>query len=128
MKSFWTWVTDFVIGLLISCYTAFIAQCYWNWFAVRALNVSSVSFLEMLGLVWLLQIMTSRPALSDNHRWKVLTSAVELCVPAEKQRELYELATRKTFDEVLQEFFEVFGQVGSNTLLLAAGFVLHLFV
>ena|ERR1017187_9531624 len=127
-QSFWKWTGILLTGMVVGCYTAFVAENYWNWFVVPALHASEVSFLEMLGMIWLLQLITSRSTTMEDGKWKVLASAVELCVPAEKQEELAALTENSTLDAFLQGFSQVFGQLFSNTLMLGAGFVLHLFV
>ena len=49
----WLWIPSLAVGV----YTAFVAMRMWNWFAVRPLNLPSISFLEMVGLVWLIKIL-----------------------------------------------------------------------
>ncbi len=120
------WLGLLLITLPVSLYTAFVAQCFWNWFAVPTLHVSSVSFLEMLGLLWLVQLLTSRPSGSDDSHWGLLASLIELCVPAEKQKELADLSS--PFSVFIEECSAVFGQVAGNTVMLVLGFVLHLVI
>lgn len=56
--------------------------------------LSDVSFLQMLGILWLIQVITGRPSSgNDGNRWVLLLSIVELCVPPEKQAALEELKT-----------------------------------
>jgi hypothetical protein len=114
--------------MVVGCYTAFVAECYWNWFVVPALHASEVSFLQMLGLIWLLQLVTSRSTAPEDTKWKLLASAIELCVPPEKQEQLADLTKPNSLDLFLQSFSQVFGQLTGNTFMLAAGFVLHMFV
>jgi hypothetical protein len=128
MASFVKWSAAFVVGLLVGCYTAFVAECYWNWFVVPALHASEVSFLQMLGLIWLIQLLASRPNTVEDTRWKLLASAVELCVPAEKQEELAELTKPDSVMGFLQGFSQVVGQLVGNTFTLVAGSVLHAFL
>jgi hypothetical protein len=61
----------------------------------------------------------------EDTRWKPLASAVELCVPAEKQEELTELPKPDSVAGFLQGFSQVVGQLAGNTFTLVAGFVLH---
>lgn len=126
-QSFWKWFGIVLIGLPIGCYTAFVAECYWNWFAVPILHVSSVSFLQMLGILWLIQVLTSRSSTPEDKHWALLMSVIELCVPSDKQKELAELKESNPFIGFLEAFSMTFGQIASNTLMLALGFTLHLF-
>jgi hypothetical protein len=122
------WSSVVVIGMAVGCYTAFVAECYWNWFVVPALHASEVSFLQMLGLIWLLQLVTSRSTAPEDKKWQLLASAIELCVPPEKQEQLADLTKPNSLDLFLQSFSQVFGQLTGNTFMLVAGFVLHMFV
>jgi hypothetical protein len=128
LTSILKWSGAFAVGMLVGCYTAFVAQAYWNWFAVPALHASEVSFLQMLGLIWLIQLLASRPTGADDTRWRLLASAVELCVPAERQEELAELSKPDSVHGWYEGFSQVFGQLVGNTFTLVAGFVLHSFV
>jgi hypothetical protein len=125
--SFWKWFGVVLVGLPIGCYTAFVAACYWNWFAVPVLHVSNVSFLQMLGILWLIQVITGRPSDNDTQRWVVTLSMIELCVPPDKLAALEELKTPNPLAGFVEGFSMAVGQVISNTLMLALGFALHLF-
>jgi hypothetical protein len=126
--SFWKWFGLVLISLPIGCYTAFVAECFWNWFAVPVVHVSNVSFLQMLGIIWLIQVITARPTDSDNKRWVLLFDLLELCVPPEKLPELEGLKKPDSINVFLEGFSMATGQIASNTLMLVLGFALHLFV
>jgi hypothetical protein len=125
--SFWKWFGVVLVGLPIGCYTAFVAKCYWNWFAAPVLHVSNVPFPQMLGILWLIQVITGRPSDNDGNRWVLVLSIVELCVPPEKQAALEELKAPNTLAVFVEGFSKAIGQIASNTLMLALGFALHLF-
>lgn len=117
------WVVAFIVGI----YTSFVAMCMWNWFAVQALNAPSVSFLQMLGLIWLINILFNQ---HDNQegRWKILFTSIELCVPQEKQGLLSD-----AMNEIKENFWidlwgKIAGQFIGNTLTLVLGFILHSFI
>jgi len=123
MKHILPWVVAFVVGV----YTSFVAMCMWNWFAVQALHAPNVSFLQMLGLIWLINLLINQ---QDNHegRWRILFTSIELCVPQEKQ----ELLT-DAMDEIKDNLWidlwgKIAGQIIGNTLTLVLGFILHLFI
>lgn len=125
IKSIFKWLIASMIGLLISLYTSFVAMSLWNWFAVRALNINNISFFEMLGIVWLIGIFTSR-ADKDEMKWKLLFSAVEACVPDEN-REMLAMAIEEHKENIWADAFAAaFGQITGNTLTLALGFGLHI--
>jgi hypothetical protein len=117
-----------LVALPVGFYTAFVAQCFWNWFAVPTLHVAEVSFLEMLGLLWLIQLLISKPSVADDRRFVLLASLIELCVPSERQEELSDLKQGNSLVDFIEGFSAVFGQVVGNTVTLALGFALHLFI
>jgi hypothetical protein len=125
MSSVLKWSSMAFVGLVAGLYTAFVAQCFWNWFAVPALHLSSLSFLQMLGLLWLIQLLTARSPAADDKRWTLLASMIELCVPEEKQEEVADLKEVDPLENILAVFSTIFGQVVGNTLTLVLGFTLH---
>ena len=79
-KSVWM----FVAALVSSVYAAFVSMCMWNWFATRALHVPEVSFLEMLGLMWLIRLLTFSGD-GDQYQWAMLWTVLEEVVPSDKR-------------------------------------------
>jgi hypothetical protein len=127
--SLWKWLGVMLIALPVGIFTAFVAECYWNWFAVPSLHVSELSFLQMLGILWLIQLLIPKPSSNaDANRWILLLSVVELCVPEEKQQALADLKEPPPIAGILENFSLIVGQIASNAFMLALGFVLHIFV
>jgi hypothetical protein len=117
-----------LVGLPVGFYTAFVAQCYWNWFAASALHLPEISFLQMLGLWWMIDLLIIRPARDDGRAWALLASITELCVPPERQREMEEMRISDPIVEFTQGLSGAFNTVIGNTLMWALGFGLHLFI
>ncbi len=69
-------------------------------------HVSSISFFEALGLLWLMQLLTSRYSSSDK-RIASLGSLIELCVPSGKEKELAELKEGNPILAALEVFSTV---------------------
>lgn len=122
-KIFWVWLPALIIGI----YTAFVATCMWNWFATRALQLPSVSFLEMVGLVWLIGILTNRPNNEDS-RWKVFYAVIDACIPDHKREMLNETLKEQTDNIWIDAASQVFGQFIGNTITLILGFGLHILI
>jgi hypothetical protein len=116
----WAWIPPLIVGV----YTAFVATCMWNWFAVRALNVPSISFLEMVGLVWLIGILIHRPN-TDEGKWKMLYTAIDACVPDHKREMLSEALREQTNNIWIDVLTISFAQIVGNTTTLILGFGLH---
>lgn len=117
-----------LVGLPIGLYTAFVAQCFWNWFAAPTLRLPEISFLQMLGLWWMIDLLIRPSSDGERKTWALLASITELCVPPERATELEELKDANPVVELIQGFSGAFGKIVGNTLTLALGFGLHLFI
>ena len=113
---------------VLSLYRAFVAMCMWNWFATKAFHAPRVTYLEMLGVVWLVGLLINKPGSWETLRWKRLYGAFDPLVPEDrkdvssttinerKEGMWFELANA-TFDELV-----------SNTITLVLGFMASRFV
>jgi len=120
-------LVSIIVGLLNGLYTAFIAMCFWNWFAVRVLNINSISFLEMLGIVWLISLFTSQ-TINDESKWKALFSFVEAGVP-EHNRKMLAIAVEEHKDNIWTDALTAaFSRTVDNTMTLIFGFGLHILI
>jgi hypothetical protein len=123
----WAWVVAAFVGLSIGLYTAFVAMCFWNWFAVRVLNVRSISFLEMVGIVWLIQLFTEK---DDNNeaRWRVLFTTIEACVPDNNRKMLAEAMQEQKENIWIDAAAMAWKRIIGNTIMLILGFGLDAFI
>lgn len=125
----WKVLGAMLVGLPVGLYTAFVAECFWNWFAVPALHLPEISFLQWLGLWWLIGLFVRPSSSSENDkRWTLSMSVLELCVPEGKQAALKELLEANPILTFLEAFSMIFGQVVGNTITLVLGFLLHLLI
>ena len=125
-KSKWSAVIPFelIIGLPIDLYTAFVAQCFWNWFAAPALRLPEISFPKMLGLLWMMALLIRPSAKGEIRTLAFLVGIARLCVPPERSTELEELMDSRHLDELMLGLMHI----GQNTVTLALGFGLHLLI
>ena len=123
MKNILPWVVAFIVGI----YTSFVAMCMWNWFAVGILHAPNVSFLQMLGLIWLINLLINKQD-TDETRWKILFTSIELCVPQEKQELLSDVMNDFKENFWVDLWGKIAGQIIGNTLTLILGFILHIFI
>jgi hypothetical protein len=115
---------ELLIGLPIDLYTAFVAQCLWNWFAASALRLPEISFLKMLGLLWMMALLIRYSVKRETKTLVCLVGITSLCVPPERTTELDGLMNSRILDELMMGF----AQICQNTLMLALGFGLHLLI
>ena len=67
-ESKWSAVFPFelLIGFPIGLYTAFVAQCFWNWFAAPALRLPGISLEELMDSRLLDELMMGLGQVSRN--------------------------------------------------------------
>lgn len=123
-----------IIGVLVSLYTAFVVQSLWTWFATSAFHAPEISFWSTYGLVLLIGLFTEKydKNFGEEQRWKRMLIALDACIPDDKQETF-----KKQFNELLNEQKEfvwlearrrVLGNLARNTLVLALGFAIHALV
>jgi ACR3 family arsenite efflux pump ArsB len=115
------------IALVVGLYTTFVVQSLWNWFAVKAFNVPSVSYWEMYGLTMLLGLLLARDGEQDEQNWKTAFLILDVCVPQEKRDELVEELKARNEGLWLELGLVVFGKAVGNSLTLAIGWAVYTF-
>jgi hypothetical protein len=121
------YITTSLVAFFVGIYTTFVAMYMWNWFAAPVLNLPYISFLQMLGLVWLIGILVDRLN-PDETKWNLLLSVIELCVPNENREKLGEIV-QTIKDNFWNDIrIKIFGQFVGNTVTLGLGFMLHVFI
>ena len=121
------YVATGLVALIVGIYTTFVAMYMWNWFAVPIFNLPYISFLQMLGLVWLIGAGISS-IYTEETKLNFLIRIVELCVPNERKHEIDEIINSMKENLWSDLAIKIFGQFGGNTVTLILGFVLHLFI
>jgi len=117
-----------LVGLLVGIYTAFVSMCLWNWFATRAFRVPQLSFFEMLGLVWLLQVLFGSVGQDSEPHWRMLWTVLDKLVPGDR-RDAYAAAMKGLEQDAwTHAAVGAIGQVVGNTVMLGLGFGLHLLI
>jgi hypothetical protein len=117
-----------LISLIVGIYTAFVSMCLWNWFATRALHVPELSFFEMLGLLWLLQVLFRSIGQDSEPHWRMLWTLLDKLVP-DNRRDAYAAAMNEMEQDVwTHATVGAIDHVVDNTLMLGLGFSLHLMI
>lgn len=117
-----------LLSIVISVYRALTLMFLWNWFVTRALHLDAISFLVMLGVSWLVELLTYHPDHEAAFYAQSIFPLALLCVPeanleaAQQQMEQLKSDTWKRF----------WGGAGHRafqiTLTLGLGFVVSLFL
>ena len=114
----------FALLIASMLYVAFVAMCYWRWFVVAALHVAPIAYVPMLGLVFFVLLIARMFNLETESSIENLAVALRFATPPGQRDEARKAVNKHTLD------------LGShlmslavwNTMFLAIGFVIHLFV
>jgi hypothetical protein len=123
-----------MIGVLVSLYTAFVVQSLWKWFATPTFHVPEISFWSTYGLVLLIGLLTKRydKNFAEEQRWKRMLIALDACIPDDKKgafkEQLKELISEQKEFLWLEARRRVLGTLAESTLVLALGFAIHAFI
>jgi|ERR1035437_6775040 hypothetical protein len=121
-----TYAAAFIVGL----YTTFVVQSLWNWFAVKAFHVPSVSYWEMYGVTMLLGLLLARDAeeAQQQQYWKMAFVVLDACVPPDKRDGVAEEMKTQSEGLWVQVALMAVGKVVGNTLALIIGWAVYTFL
>ncbi len=131
MKKFFSkkMVAAWVIAFLVGLYSTFVALNLWTWFAVPILHLPNLSFLQLWGLMLLASTLMrgnfQTGSGDEKGRWATLGTAVEMCIPDEKQQAWKEYWDMEPARVLMESIGGIIGAFAANTLVLALGFILH---
>jgi hypothetical protein len=118
----------FPIRLVLCGYIAFVLQNLWNWFAVKALNVSGIGFWSTCGLLIMINLFANTLREDNNEKWKGAYSLLEACVP-EERREVVDEETRERIRmRWIHAASSAFEKIVGVTLAFFGGWIIHLLV
>jgi hypothetical protein len=113
----------FVAASAIAVYRAFICMWMWNWFATKLLHVGEASFFEVLGLMWVVQLLTSQGFETNEHQWKLLWHTIEAIISDEQREKLRPVLEQ--FNEPAALSMLAITNVAKLTITLVLGFLVH---
>ena len=108
----------------IGVYTTFVAQCFWNWFAVPILPVSPISFLQMFGIIIFISFLNEKDNSAEELRWEGVYKVLDACLPESKKQEIEEFVKEKQESVWADAGLKIFKKFSSNTIALIFGFVI----
>jgi len=87
----------FAVSMLVGAFKAFVLMLMWNWFVSPVFHTESISFWQVLGLLWVVQLFVGatgeNPA--ETLRWENLFLVLDACIPEHKNEELQEELKQK---------------------------------
>jgi type VI protein secretion system component VasK len=107
---------------LKAVYAPFVAMCLWDWFAAPALRVPEISFFGMLGLMWLISLLTK---MSDGQEWEwgMTSTVVDTAVPEERRAAVEKAREQGKSSRGLLVYN--LAKLAGHTVTLVLGFLLH---
>ena len=119
----------FGVSLLVGAFKAFVLMLMWNWFVSPVFHTDSISFWQVLGLLWIVQLFVSQgvenPA--ETKRWENLFAVVDACVPEHKRGEVQELLKQNNEEIWLELGIHIFGQLTGYAVTLFLSWTVHTF-
>ncbi|MGB8261928.1 MAG: hypothetical protein WCE75_16320 [Terracidiphilus sp.] len=131
MKKFVSWkmVAAWIIAFFVGLYSTFVALRLWGWFAVPILHLPDLSFLQLWGLMLLASTLMrgsfQTSTNGESGKWATLGTAVEMCIPDEKQQQWKDYWDGEPLRVLLETVGAIVGAFAVNTLVLFIGFILH---
>ena len=121
------WIVPTAVALFVGLYTTFVAQSFWNWFAVPAFHASTVSFWGMYGIVALfnLLIATDLQTTASDQMWRAAFTMIEACIPPDRIEAVNEAIEAQTDLAWIKLGSAIFGKFAENTLSLVVGWFVH---
>lgn len=118
------WISAMIIGLFMSLFSAFVAMNYWNWFVVDVLNISEITFIQMLWIIWFIGIFSHNQN-SNDYKWKTLFSIIEYCIPRENIETVKEVIQEQSRNVRQDAFVWAFWQFIGLSISLLIWFLLY---
>lgn len=119
----------FAVSLLVGAFKAFVLMLMWNWFVSPVFHTESISFWQVLGLLWVVQLFvdntSENPA--ETLRWENLFLVLDACVPEHKREEVREEVKQKNEGIWSQLGVHIFGQLTGYAVTLMLGWLVHTF-
>jgi hypothetical protein len=120
----------FGASMFVGAFKAFALTLMWNWFVSPIFHTSNISFWEMLGLLWVVQLFVDKSYAQDpaeKIHWENLFLVLDACVPAEKREDLKADLKEKEGSIWSEVGGQIFGQLVGYAFTLGLGFLLHTF-
>ncbi len=121
----------FAVGLLVGAFKAFVLMLMWNWFVSPMFHIESISFWQVLGLLWIVQLFVDSGSGSENPaetlRWDSLFLLLNACVPEHKNEELRDELKQNTESLWGKLVIHIFAQLANYAVTLGLGWVVHTF-
>lgn len=131
MDTFGKWALPYTVAFGVGFYTTFVLQSLWNWFAVPALNVSSLSYWATYGLNMVIACFkgtVSPESVTNDHRWKIAITVLQECIPPDKEEHVREELTILHHGQAGELWKIAITQFGVQTFALAVGWFIHTFL
>lgn len=122
----------FGVSILIAAYKAFVLMLMWNWFVSPVFHSGNITFWQVLGLLWLVQLFIDTGAENSPDKtvqWENLFLILDACVPEEKREEIRAAVANQNNQGIWGQIGMYLGsQFLGSTLTLVLGLAVHTFL
>jgi hypothetical protein len=119
----------FAVSLLVGAFKAFVLMLMWNWFVSPVFHTEAISFWQVLGLLWVVQLFVGDT--SENPKedllWENLFLVLDACVPEHKAQKVRDELKQKEEGIWSQLGFQIFGRLIGYSVTLMLGWLVHTF-
>jgi hypothetical protein len=124
-----TYVFSFLAAFFAGLYKAFVLMSLWNWFVSPIFHISTVSFLQMLVLLWIVQLLVEdHDDVKYDFFWKNVISILEYCVPEENKESVKAVLEQNESLAWSDLGLKVVSGMVGNSVVLALGWAIHAFL
>jgi len=116
------------IAVVVWLYTAFVMQQLWNWFVVGALNVPTISYWSMYGIVIIVGMFREKDTMKDDDRWERAFTTLKACVPEYKRADIDEYVKEQKEGMLGRSWWLIVEKLFGNTFTLGLGWTIHTFL
>jgi len=132
------WIVKIPADQLVRCYTAFLLQTLWNWYAVGPLHFASINFWEMYGLLLMVGVLAESVStreekfLEQEFMFTAVSASVDLCIPDDKQSAIRRLIGEEQVGWPRLAWITAgstaLSRIVEGTCALVVGFFVHIFL
>jgi hypothetical protein len=99
----------------VGAYKAFVLMLMWKWFVSPVFHTESISFWQVLGLLWLVQLFVGRSQnLDKERRWERLFAILHYCIPEDHKQWVRQEMQEHNEGTWTQLGIHIFGQGGTR--------------
>jgi len=124
----WKSIRGKCVSFVVTFYTAFALTMLWDWFVTKAFRVEEIGYWNMLGLVFIINILSQWTfEMTNAVMWGKAMKMLAACIPEENRAETLRTIEKDTPSEDMQTLIADGIKVLGITIYLGLGWAVHTF-